>query len=199
MSGEPPACAKQKSRSGPSGWKKYNAWRSETGQRIDPYVRKRPSGSVQPGVSAIVLRTAVAETSVLPAVSGSARQQHAAADPLSTAIVPAHNAIRSDSAVAERIRTPHDSAVAQGVTMHAATPSQESAVAEGVTIHAATPSQEPAVAEGVPLHAATPSQGSAVAAEAFEHLWGEASRRSIGVGEHLSGEAFLWRGIWDMP
>ena len=115
-------CAKHKSRSGPSGWKKYNACRSETGQRIDPYVRKRPSGSVQP----------------------------------------AHNAKRSDSAVAEV-----------------------------VTIHAATPSQESAVAEGVPLHAATPSQGSAVAAEA--------SRRSIGVGEHLSGEAFLWRGIWDMP
>ena len=44
---------------------------------------------------------------------------------------------------------------------------------------------------GVPLHAATPSQGSAVAAEA--------SRRSIGVGEHLSGQPFLWRGIWDMP
>ena len=174
MSGENPACAKQKSRSGPSGWKKYNAWRSETGQRIDPYVRKRPSGSVQPGVSAIFLGTAVAETSVLPAVSGSARQQHAAADPLSTAIVPALNAKRSDSAVAERIR-----------------PSQDSAVAEGVTIHAATPSQESAVAEGVPLHAAAPSQGSAVAAEA--------SRRSIGVGEHLSGEAFLWRGIWDMP
>ena len=134
MSGEYLACAKQKSRSGPSGWKKYNAWRSETGQRIDPYVRKRPSGSVQP----------------------------------------AHNAKRSDSAVAERIR-----------------PSQVSAIAKVVTIHAATPSQESAVAEGVPLHAATPSQGSAVAAEA--------SRRSIGVGEHLSGEAFLWRGIWDMP
>ena len=78
-----------------------------------------------------------------------------------------------------------------GVTKHVATPSQESAVAEGVTIHVATPSQEPAVAEGVPLHVATPSQGSAVAAEA--------SRRSIGVGEHLSGEVFLWRGIWDMP
>ena len=65
------------------------------------------------------------------------------------------------------------------------------AVAEGVAIHAATPSQESAVAEGVPLHAATPSQGSAVAAGP--------SRRSIGVGEHLSGEPFLWRGIWDMP
>ena len=133
MSGDNPVCAKHKSRSGPSGWKKYNAWRSETGQRIDPYVRKRPSGSVQP----------------------------------------AHNAKRSDSAVAERIR-----------------PSQDSAVAEGVTIHVATPSQESAVAEGVPLHAATPSQGSAVAAEA--------SRRRIGVGGHLSGEVFLWRGIWDM-
>ena len=191
MSGENRACAKQKSRSGPSGWKKYNVWRSETGQRIDPYVRKRPSGSVQPGASAIVLRTAVAETSVLPAVSGSARQQRAATDPLSIAIAPAHNAKRSDSAVAERIRPSQDPAVAEGVTIHAATPSQESAVAEGVTIHAATPSQEPAVAEGVPLHVATPSQGSAVAAEA--------SRRSIGVGEHLSGEAFLWRGIWDMP
>ena len=123
-----------KSRSGPSGWKKYNAWRSETGQRIDPYVRKRPSGSVQP----------------------------------------ADNAKRSDSAVAERLG-----------------PSQVSAIAEVVTIHAATPSQESAVAEGVPLHAATPSQGSAVAAEA--------SRRSIGVGEHLSGQPFLWRGIWDVP
>ena len=77
------------------------------------------------------------------------------------------------------------------MTRHAAHPSQESAVAEGVTIHVATPSQEPAVAEGVPLHVATPSQGSAVAAEA--------SRRSIGVGENLSGEPFIWRGIWDMP
>ena len=134
MSGENPACAKQKSRSGPSGWKKYNAWRSETGQRIDPYVRKRPSGSVQP----------------------------------------AHNAKRYDSAVAERLG-----------------PSQVSAIAEVVTIHAATPSQESAVAEGFPLHVATPPQGSAVAAEA--------SRRSIGVGEHLSGEPFLWRGIWDVP
>ena len=54
---------------------------------------------------------------------------------------------------------------------------------KGVPIHAATPSQDSAVAEGFPIHAATPSQGSAVAAEA--------SRRSIGVGEHLSGEAFL--------
>ena len=77
------------------------------------------------------------------------------------------------------------------MTIHVATPSQESAVAEGVTIHAATPTQETAVAEWVPLHAATPSQGSAVAAEA--------SRRSIGVGEHLSGQPFLWRGIWDVP
>ena len=127
------SCVRQaESRSGPSGWKKYNAWRSETGQRIDPYVRKRPSGSVQP----------------------------------------AHNAKRSDPAVAEKDR-----------------PSQVSAIAEVVTIHVATPSQESAVAEGVPLHAATPSQGSAVAAEA--------SRRSIGVGEHLSGEPFLWKGIWD--
>ena len=189
MSGENLACAKLKSRSGPSGWKKYNAWRSETGQRIDPDVRKRPSGSVQPGASAVAKR--LAETIVLLAVSGSARQQRAAADPLSTAIVPALNAKRSDSAVAERIRPPHDSAVAQGVTMHAATPSQESAVAEGVTIHAATPSQEPAVAEGVPLHVATPSQGSAVAVEG--------SRQSIGVGEHLTGQPFLWRGIWDVP
>ena len=151
MSGENLACAKQKSRSGPSGWKKYNAWRSETGQRIDPYVRKRPSGSVQP----------------------------------------AHNAKRSDSAVAERLTPSEVSAIAEMVAIHAAQPSQESAVDKGVTIHAATPPQESAVAEGVPLHAATPSQGSAVAAEA--------SRRSIGVGEHLSGEAFLWRGIWDMP
>ena len=174
MSGEPSACAKLKSRSGPSGWKKYNAWRSETGQRIDPYVRKRPSRTVQLGDSEILLISAVAEPSVLPAVSGSARQQHAAADPLSTAIVPARNAKRSDSAVAERNRL-----------------SQDSAVAQGVTIQVATPSQESAVAEGVPVHAATPSQGSAVAAEA--------SRRSIGVGEHLSGEPFLWRGIWDMP
>ena len=109
----------RKSRRGPSGWKKYNAWRSETGQRIDPYVRKRPSGSVQP----------------------------------------AHNAKRSDSAVAERIRLSQDSAVAEGVTIHVATPSQESAVAEGVTIHAATPSQEPAVAEGVPLHVANTVAG----------------------------------------
>ena len=130
MSGEPPACAKQKSRSGPSGWKKYNAWRSETGQRIDPYVRKHPSRTVQLGDSEILLISAVAEPSVLPAVSGSARQQHAAADPLSTAIVPALNAKRSDSAVAERIRPSQDSAVAEGVTIHAATPSQESAVAE---------------------------------------------------------------------
>ena len=36
------------------------------------------------------------------------------------------------------------------------------------------------------------SQGSAVAAR-------PTVCRSIGVGEHLSGEAFLWRGIWDMP
>ena len=61
----------------------------------------------------------------------------------------------------------------------------------GVTIHVATPPKESAVAEGVPLHATTPSQGSAVAAEA--------SRRSIGVGEHLTGQPFLWRGIWDVP
>ena len=192
MSGENPESDK-KTRSGPSGWKKYNARRSETGERIDPYVKKRPSGShapqtavagtlaqvstdqQKPGATAIVERTS-AETSVLAAVSGSARQEHAAADPSSTAIVPAEgqHAKRSDSAVAERI-----------------TLSQGSAVAEGVPIHAATPSQDSAVAEGFPIHAATPSQGSAVAAEA--------SHRSIGVGEHLSGEAFLWRGIWDMP
>ena len=139
MSGDNSACAKQTRRSGPSGWKKYNAWLSGTGKRLDLYVRKRPSGSVQP----------------------------------------ARNAKRSDSAVAEV------------VTRHAATPSQESAVAEGVPLHAATPSQGSVVADGVPLHVATPSQGSAVAAEA--------SRRSIGVGEHLSGEPFIWRGIWDMP
>ena len=205
MSGEHPESDKKKTRSGPSGWKKYDAMRFQTGKRIDPYVRSHaPQTAVagtlaqvstdqqKLGPTAIVERTS-AETSVLAAVSGSARQEHAAADPSSTAIVPAEgqHAKRSDSAVAERIRPSQDSAVAQGVTIHVATPSQESAVAEGVTIHAATPSQEPAVAEGVPLHVATPSQGSAVAAEA--------SRRSIGVGEHLSGEAFLWRGIWDMP
>ena len=134
MSGDNPACAKQKSRSGPSGWKKYNAWRSATSQRLDPYVRKRSSGSVQL----------------------------------------AHNAKRSDSAVAERLGPSQVSAIAEAVTIHAATPPQESAVAEGVTIHVAAPSQEPAVAA-------------------------EASRRSIGVGEHLSGEPFLWRSIWDMP
>ena len=172
---------------------RYTAWRSETGKRYDPDAKMHPRGShapqtavagvlaqvstdqEKPGATAIVERTS-AETSVLAAVSGSARQEHAAADPSSTAIVPAEgqHAKRSDSAVAERI-----------------TPSQGSAVAEGVPIHAATPSQDSAVAEGFPIHAATPSQGSAVAAEA--------SRRSIGVGEHLSGEPFLWRGIWDMP
>ena len=139
-------------------------------------MKKSPSGSHAPqtavagtlaqvstdqeklGATATVVRTS-AETSALAAVSGSARQEHAAPDPSSTAIVLAEcqHAKRSDSAVAERI----------------------------------TPPQGSAVAEGLPIHAATPSQGSAVAAEA--------SRRSIGVGEHLSGEAFLWRGIWDIP
>ena len=193
MQGEYLACAKQKSRSGPSGWKKYNARRTETSKQTYPDVKKRPSGShapqtavggtlaqvstdqEKPGATATVVRTS-AETSVLAAVSGSARQEHAAADPSSTAIVPAEgqHAKRSDSAVAERI-----------------TPSQGSAVAEGVPIHAATPSQDSAVAEGFPIHDATPPLGSAVAAEA--------SRRSIGVGEHRSGEPFLWRGIWDNP
>ena len=115
-----------------------NARRSDTGQRLDPYVRTRPSGSVQL----------------------------------------AHNDKRSDSAVAERLGPSQVSTIAEVVTIHVATLTQESAVVKGVTIHVAAPSPESAVAEGVPLHVATPSQGSAVAAEA--------SRQSIGVGEHLS-------------
>ena len=61
-------------------------------------------------------------------------------------------------------------------------------------------------AEAPAMRDSTPSQGRiVVAAEApavaavAPAVAAEISRRSIGVGEHVSGEPFLWRGVWGMP
>ena len=87
------------------------------------------------------------------------------------------------SAAAVAVEAP---AVAHEMQRRDTSTSQKTAVA----------AQTPAVADTV--RGSPPSPRSAVAEEK-PAVAARVARRSIGVGEHVSGEPFLWRGIWEMP
>ena len=173
MEDEIPKTKKSKGRSGPSGWKKYNEVRARTGVRLDPYPRKRPAMSN-------VLQPAVAGTLV------QANTDHEVG-----AVPTAENTSTEEGLLVAVLGTPPRSsaaAVAHKMQRRDASPSQQTAVAAAA----------PAVADTMPMRGSPPSPRSAVAAET-PAVAAQVARRSIGVGEHVSGEPFLWRGIWDMP
>ena len=127
-----------------------------------------------------------------PAVAGTLVQVHA--DRQIGTVTPADITSAETSALVEALSTP-------ALSSAAAVAAEAPAVA--AEAHAAAFAVE---AEAPAMRDSTPSQGRiVVAAEApavaavAPAVAAEISRRSIGVGEHVSGEPFLWRGIWDMP
>ena len=178
MEDEIPETRKSKGRSGPSGWKKYNELRARTGVRLDPYPMKRPAMS-----------------NVLPpAVAGTVEQ--ATTDREVGAVQTAENTSTEEGLLVAVLRDPPRSSAA-------AVAVEAPAVAHEMQRRDTSTSQKTAVAAQTPAVADTvrgspPSPRSAVAEEK-PAVAARVARRSIGVGEHVSGEPFLWRGIWEMP
>ena len=193
-------------RSGKSGWPKHNLHRARTGVRSDVQQRRT---------------AAVAAMEPLPAAcpmsSGSAEvaAPSAAAPATAPPIVPAQLAEQHVGHLGDKCPACAHGTVRAALVMicdgcgHGQP--QDAARVEASVPGAPLPQWRPATQTSQPTATPDPPQlrhgelsCSALSLPVQPEGWGAVGpprpeTRSVGVGEHVSGEPILWRGIFDMP